>query len=101
MLEIDFKSNSLVVNQLWPIIKSIINSRVSDMKMLLSIFHVKEKSRTPFIPRFDTVDELLALYIKAFEGDMTKDEENDNACELEASKERERILPLLLLAMLF
>ena len=70
-VEIDFKSNSSVVNQLWPIIKSIINSRVSDMKMLLSIFHVKEKSRKPFLRRFDTVDELLALYKKAFEGDMT------------------------------
>ena len=72
------------------------------MKMLLSIFHVKEKSRTPFLRRFDTVDELLALYKKSFEGDMTQDEENNNVCELEATeRERERILPLHLLAMLF
>jgi hypothetical protein len=59
------------------------------MKMLLSIFHVEEKSRTSFLHKFNTVDELLALYKKAFEGDMTQDEENDNVCELEASTERE------------
>jgi hypothetical protein len=56
MVEIDFKMNCSVVDKLWPIIKSIINNRVSDMKMLLSIFHVKEESRTPFLSRFNTVD---------------------------------------------
>ena len=87
-VNLDFgEHEDAVVDQLWTVVGPIINSLMSKMEQLLTIFGVKATDRSPFLRYFKSPSDLLAVYLSLVPCDIEGGTADDDADDKEEEED--------------